>query len=46
MLEVGGRRSDPVELVERIDRRSSVAAFTPEALKANMPLLTLTLLHI
>jgi aryl-alcohol dehydrogenase-like predicted oxidoreductase len=26
---------------ERFDRRSSVAAFTPEALKANMPLLTL-----
>jgi aryl-alcohol dehydrogenase-like predicted oxidoreductase len=34
-------RFDEKSTFERYDRRSSVAAFTPEALKANMPLLTL-----
>jgi aryl-alcohol dehydrogenase-like predicted oxidoreductase len=34
-------RFDEKSTFERFDRRSSVAAFTPEALKANMPLLTL-----
>jgi len=33
-------RFDENSRFERIDRRSSVAAFTPEALKANLPLLT------
>ncbi len=34
-------RFDQKSTFERYDRRSSVAAFTPEGLKANMPLLTL-----
>jgi aryl-alcohol dehydrogenase-like predicted oxidoreductase len=34
-------RFDENSTFDRIDRRSSVAAFTPEALKANMPLHTL-----
>jgi aryl-alcohol dehydrogenase-like predicted oxidoreductase len=34
-------RFDEKSTFEKFDRRSSVPAFTPEALKANMPLLTL-----
>ena len=34
-------RFDATSTFERIDRRSSVAAFTPDALKANQPLLDL-----